>query len=193
MSQVCRTSQSALNQAENGRSKRNWSKSEESSVRSRAKAEQRRLDLVKKQGSTELEAQNLAELQRVERMVSEYQSVNIDMMQLRPNEFNRMENTLSRTLGIHKKALGLGDDMTQAGRVKLQIADMMQSAQNLIDVTARYAFKKTTNEALTDINVLLKSRGIDPDSAKEFINHVGEVAKSPRQRVAYGNTPPVTR
>ena len=77
MSQVCRTSQSALNQAENGRSKRNWSKSEESSVRSLAKAEQRRLDLVKKQGSTELEAQNLAELQRVERMVSELSLIHI--------------------------------------------------------------------------------------------------------------------
>ena len=189
MSQVCRTSQSALSQADNGRTKRQWSKSEESSIRSRSKAELRRLDLLKKQGSTELEAQNLAELQRIERAVSEYQSVSIDMMQLNPNEFNRMENTLSRTLGIHKKALGISDDMTQAGRVKLQIADMMQTAQNLIDVTARYAFKKTTNEALQDIHSLLKSRGIDPTSAKEFINHVGEVAKSPRQRVAYGNTP----
>lgn len=189
----CRTSQSALSQAENGRSKRNWSTSEESSIRSRSKMEQRRLELAKKQGSTELEAQNLAELQRAERAVSEYQSVSVDLMQLHPQEFNRMENTLSRTLGIHKKLLGIGDDLTQAGGVKLQIADMMQSAQNLIDVTGRYAFKKTTNEALTDINALLRQRGIDPDSAKEFINHVGEVAKSPRQRVAYGNTEPVNK
>lgn len=190
---TCRTSQSALSQAENGRSKRNWSTSEESSIRSRSKQEQRRLELARKQGSTELEAQNLAALQRAERAVSEYQSVSVDLMQLHPGEFNRMENTLSRTLGIHKKALGLSDTLTQAGRVKLQIADMMQTAQNLIDVTARYAFKKTTNEALTDINTLLRSRGIDPDSAKEFINHVGEVAKSSRQRVAYGNTEPVNK
>jgi hypothetical protein len=189
----CRTSQSAVTQAENGRSKRNWSSSEISEIRSRTKQEQRRLELVKKVGSTEMEAQNLAELQRVERMVSEYEAVSTDLVSLLPQEFNKQENYLARTLGIHKKLLGLGDDFTQAGQVKLQIADMKQTAQNLIDVTARYAFKKTVNDAVKDIHLLLKKRGIDPSSAEEFINHVGEVAKSPRQRVSYGNSEAVNK
>jgi hypothetical protein len=148
---------------------------------------------MKKQGVTEQEAMNLAQLQRTERAVSEYQSVAVDMMQLNPREFARQENYLARTLGIHKRMLGLGDEMTQAGRVKLQLADMKATAQNLIDVTARYAFKKTTNEAITDIHALLKQRGVDIDTAKEFINNAGEVAKSPRQRVAYGNTDAVNK
>lgn len=186
---TCRTSQSAINQVENGRSKRSWSVSEESSIRSKVKANNRRLELAKKQGATELEARNLNELQKAERAIGEVESVGVELLQLHPKEFSKQENYLARTLGIHKKALGLGDVMTQAGQVKLQIADMIQSAENLVNVTARYARKKTTNEALSDIYTLLKQKGLhNTEGIDEFINNVVEVAKSPRQRVSYGNT-----
>lgn len=186
---TCRTSQSAINQVENGRSKRSWSTSEESAIRSKVKANNRRLELAKKQGATDLEARNLAELQKAERAIGEAESVGVELLQLHPKEFSKQENYLARTLGIHKKALGLDDVMTQAGQVKLQIADMIQSAENLVNVTARYARKKTTNDALSDIYTLLKQKGLhNTDGIDEFINNVVEVAKSPRQRVSFGNT-----
>jgi hypothetical protein len=189
VAKVCRTSQSAVTQVENGRSKRNWSTSEESAIRSKVKANNKRLELARKQGATELEARNLAALQDAERSIGESESVGVELLQLHPKEFSKQENYLARTLGIHKKLLGLSDVITQSGQVKLQIADMVQTAQNLVNVTARYARKKTTNDALNDIYSLLKQKGLDKvDGIDEFINNVVEVAKSPRQRVSYGNT-----
>jgi hypothetical protein len=115
--------------------------------------------------------------------------VSIDLVHLYPNEFNKQENYLAKVLGIHKKIFGIGDDLTQAGQVKLQIADIKQSAANLIDTLGRYAFKKTTNDALSNINSLLKSRGVTiGKESNEFLDNVAQVAKSPRQRVSYGNT-----
>ena len=185
----CRTSKSAINQAENGRSKRNWSSTEESEIRSQTKANQRRLELAKKIGVNENEALILNDLQRAERVLDEYESVSIDLVHLYPNEFNKQENYLAKVLGIHKKVFGIGDELTQAGAVKLQIADIKQSSANLIDTLGRYAFKKTTNDALQNVRDLLKSRGVPlGKSTDEFLNHVAEVAKSPRQRVSYGNT-----
>ena len=189
MADVCRTSTSALNQAESGRSKRNWSASEESQIRSKTKAEHRRLELAKKVGGNDNEARILTELQRAERVLDEYESVSIDLIHLYPNEFNKQENYLAKVLGIHKRVFGIGDDLTQAGAVKLQIADIKQSSANLIDTLGRYAFKRTANDSLHDIHDLLKSRGISRGKATdEFLDNVAQVAKSPRQRVSYGNT-----
>lgn len=188
---TCRTSQSAISQAENGRSKRSWNSTEESLIRSRAKQELQRLELAKKISGNEIEAQNLADMQRTERATSEYQSVHVDLVNLYPDEFSKQENYLARVLGIHRKKLGVGEDLTQAGQVKLQIADTMTSARNLIDVTARYAFKKHSTEAIRNVHSLLAQRNVPKNVADEFINNVIEVAKSPRQRVSFGNTPGV--
>ena len=185
---TCRTSQSAINQAEKGRSKRSWNSTEESLIRSRVKQELQRLELAKKLTGNQIEAQNLADMQRTERATSEYQSVHVDLVNLYPDEFSKQENYLARVLGIHRKKLGVGEDLTQAGQVKLQIVDTMNSARNLIDVTARYAFKKHSTEAIRNIHSLLAQRNVPKKVADEFINNVVEVAKSPRQRISYGNT-----
>lgn len=186
---TCKTSQTAVSQALDGRSKRQWSRSEDTATASRSKAHHKRLELAREQGKTPEQAKLLAELQRTQKVQDLYQSTHLDaLVKLDPTEFSRQENTLARLLGIHKRKMGISDTLTQAGEVKLQIVDLLDSGANLIELMGKYAFKQQTGKGLNTIRELLKQKGIHKaEGIDEFINFVGEVSQSGRQRVAYGN------
>lgn len=187
--QSCRTAQQATSQAENGRRKATWSVSEESVVRSRAKAQRKLLELAQQSPNSTQQARAMADAQAQVAAEMEIKAVYVDMMQLKPGEFNKLENVLARELGVHRVGLGLGDDLTQAGAVKGDLVEMQRHAKGLVDVAGRWATIKGQREAIAVAEAELAKVGVKGGAAKEFIDNVLQVADSPRLRLAYGNTP----
>lgn len=131
----------------------------------------------------------MAGVQAVEAAQREVEAVTVDMMQLKPGEFYKLQNVLADQLGIHMKALGLGADLTQAGAVKLALVDMKRHAQGLVDVVGRWGSMNGQREAVKRAQDELLKVGVKLGDADEFINNVIEVSTHPRARIAYGNTP----
>lgn len=184
----CRTNQTAVNEAQEGRKKKGWSSAERSSLRKQAEQRNKLLNQAKETYG-EVEADNAAQAAaQIEGTLHEFQTLVGEVITLNPSEGVRLQDALARNFGIMKKGLGLGDDFTVAGKIRKDLMDTKRTAQGMVDVAGKWLVIGRTRKMEQEFGAIAKKYGFNKDQTDELFLGTLEVGQNVRSRAAYGNT-----